>query len=111
MARTPMWRRHLRFWGSDVEADVDAELDFHVRELTERLVQEGRAPAEARAEAARRFGDYGRVRKACVGIDRGWERQRRWRWPLADLWQHLRIGTWRSVAVRRTRSMPADRAA
>ena len=93
MARTPMWRRHLRFWGSDVEADVDAELDFHVRELTERLVQEGRTPAEARAEAERRFGDYGRVRKACVGIDRGWERQRRWRWLLADLWQDLRIGT------------------
>ncbi len=92
MARTPMWRRHLRFWGSDVEADVDAELDFHVRELTEQLVQEGRAPAEARAEAERRFGDYGRVRKACVGIDRGWERQQRWWRLLADLWQDLRIG-------------------
>ena len=42
MARTPMWRRYVRFWGSDVRADVDAELDFHVRELTERLVREGR---------------------------------------------------------------------
>ena len=48
MARTPMWRRHLRFWGSDVRADVDAELAFHVDELVDRLVQEGRAPAEAR---------------------------------------------------------------
>ena len=92
MARTPMWRRYVRFWGSDVRADVDAELDFHVRELTERLVREGRAPAEARAEAERRFGDYGRVRAACVGIDRGWERQRRWRRLLADLWQDLRVG-------------------
>ena len=92
MARTPMWRRHLRFWGSDVRADVEAELDYHVRELTERLAGEGRAPAEARAEAQRRFGDYARVRAACVGIDRGWERQRRWRRLLADLWQDLRIG-------------------
>ncbi len=92
MARTPMWRRYVRFWGSDVRADVDAELDFHVRELTERLVREGRAPAEARAEAERRFGDYARVREACVGIDRGRERQRRWRQLVADLLQDLRIG-------------------
>ena len=97
MARTPMWRRYLRFWGSDVRADVDAEIDFHVRELTERLVREGRDPVEAGAEAARRFGDCTRVRKACVGIDRGWERQRQWRQLLADLWQDLRIGA-RSLA-------------
>ena len=92
MARTPMWRRYVRFWGSDVRADVDAELDFHVGELTERLVRQGRDPVEARAEAERRFGDYARVRTACVDIDRGWERQRRWRQLVADLWQDLRIG-------------------
>ncbi|MYN67166.1 MAG: FtsX-like permease family protein [Acidobacteria bacterium] len=92
MARAPMWRRYLRFWGSDVRADVDAELDFHMRELTERLVQEGRDPVEAGVEAARRFGDYARVEAACVEIDRGWERQRRWRQLVADLWQDLRIG-------------------
>ena len=92
MARTPMWRRYLRFWGSDVRADVDAELDFHMRELVERLVREGRDPAEARAEATRRFGDYARIEAACVEIDQGWERQRRWRQLVADLWQDLRIG-------------------
>ena len=92
MDRTLMWRRYLRFWGSDVRADVDAELDHHMRELTERLVHEGRSPAEARAEAERRFGDYARVKEACVDIDQGWERQRRWRQLLADLWQDLRIG-------------------
>ena len=92
MARTPMWRRYVRFWGSDVRADVDAELDYHVRELTERLVRQGLDPVEARAEAERRFGDYTRVRAACVGIDRGWERQRRRGQLLADLWQDLRIG-------------------
>ena len=90
MARTPMWRRYLRFWGSDVRADVDQELDFHMRELTERLAQEDRDPAEAEAEAARRFGDYARVRGACVEIDQRWERQRRWRQLLADLGQDLR---------------------
>lgn len=92
MARAPMWRRYLRFWGSDVRADVDAELDFHMRELVERLVREGRDPAEAGAEAARRFGDYARIEAACVEIDQGWERQRRWRQLVVDLWQDLRIG-------------------
>ena len=71
---------------------MDAELDYHVRELTERLVRQGRNPAEARTEAERRFGDYGRVRAACVGIDLGWERRRRWRRLLADLGQDLWIG-------------------
>ena len=92
MARTPMWRRHLRFWGSDVRADVDAELAFHVDELVDRLVQEGRDPVDARAEAARRFGDYARIQATCVAIDRGRERRRRWLQLLADLWQDLRLG-------------------
>jgi hypothetical protein len=87
-----MWRRYLRFWGSDVRADVEAELGFHVDALTERLVRDGRDPAEARAEAARRFGDYARVEAACVDIDQGWERQQRWRQLLADLGRDLRIG-------------------
>ena len=92
MRSTPKWRRYLRFWGSDVRADVDAELAFHMDELIDRLVQEGCDPAAARTEAARRFGDYARVKAACVGIDRGWERQKRWRQLLADLWQDLRVG-------------------
>ena len=91
MARTPMWRRRLRFWGSDVRADVDAELAFHVDELVDRLVREGRDPTEAKVEAARRFGDYARVQAACVEIDRRWERQRRWRQLLLDLGQDLRL--------------------
>lgn len=92
MTRTPMSRRYARFWSSDVRADVDAELDFHVRELTERLVRQGRDPVDARAEAQRRFGDYAGVRAACVDIDTQRERQRRWRQLLADVWQDLRIG-------------------
>ena len=92
MARTPMWRRYLRFWGPDVRADVEAELRFHVDALTEQLVQEGHDPAEARTEAERRFGDYARVKAACVKIDREWARQRRWGQLVADLGQDLRVG-------------------
>ena len=91
MAHIRMWRRYGRFWGSDVLADVEAELCFHIDALTERLVQEGCDPAEAKAEAARRFGDYYRIEAACVDIGRRWERQRRWRKLVADLWQDLRI--------------------
>ena len=43
-------------------------------------------------EAARRFGDYARIQAACVAIDRGRERRRRWLQLLADLWQDLRLG-------------------
>ena len=92
MGRTPMWRRYLRFWGSDASADVDAELDHHLGELVELLVREGHRPAEARAEAERRFGDYAEVKEACVDIDQSWERQQRWQRLLADFWQDLRVG-------------------
>ena len=92
MARTPMWRRYVRFWGSDVRADVDAELDYHVHELTEQLVRQGRDPVEARAEAERRFGDYARGQDRVRRHRPGLGRQRRWRQLVADLWQDLRIG-------------------
>ena len=91
MTRVPMWRRYLRFWGADVRADVDAELAFHIDELVDRLVQQGHDPVEARAEAARRFGDYRRIQAACVDIDCRWERHRHWRQLLADLGQDLRL--------------------
>ena len=94
-----MWRRYLRFWGSDVRADVDTELEYHLQELTERLVEEGRTPAEARAEAGRRFGDYARIKAACVDIGQRWERQRRWRQLLADLGADIRYAT-RRLRVR-----------
>ena len=94
-----MWRRYLRFWGSDVRADVDEELEYHLQELTERLVEEGRTPAEARVEAGRRFGDYARIKAACVDIGQRWERQRRWRQLLADLGADIRYGT-RRLRVR-----------
>ena len=94
-----MWRRYLRFWGSDVRADVAEELEYHLHELTERLVEEGRTPAEARAEAERRFGDYARINAACVDIGRRWERQKRWRQLLADLGSDIRYGT-RRLRVR-----------
>ena len=92
MPHPPMWRRYLRFRGTDVHADVDAELGHHMEALVDQLIREGRNPAVARTEAERRFGDYQRVQAACVEIDRSWERQKRWQLLLTDLWQDLRFG-------------------
>ena len=30
MPDTPRWRRYLRFWGPDIDADIDDELRFHL---------------------------------------------------------------------------------
>ena len=61
-----MWRRYLRFWGADPPADIDNEISFHLEELVKHLSARGLSDEEARAEAARRFGDVGRVRAECV---------------------------------------------
>lgn len=63
--RVPLWRRYLRFWRPDVEADVDEELRFHVQERVDDLVAAGADPATARDDALRRFGDIDRVKEVC----------------------------------------------
>ena len=84
-----MWRRYLRFWGTDVRADVDAELGFHLEQLTEQYIEEGLSPHEARRKAEGRFGDARRVRDECVTLDDDWEREKRWRTLLHDFRQDL----------------------
>jgi putative ABC transport system permease protein len=71
----PRWRRALRFWGPDVEADVEDELRFHLESCAADLVARGHAPDEARRLAQARFGDVGRVRRWLQAHDR--RRQRR----------------------------------
>lgn len=61
-----MWRRYRRFWGADPPADIENEISFHLAELVKHLVARGLSDEEARAEAARRFGDVARVRSECV---------------------------------------------
>jgi putative ABC transport system permease protein len=67
--KTPAWRRYIRFWGSNVEADIDDELQFHVDMLVRDLTARGMSPDDARRAAASRFGDAGRARTECVTID------------------------------------------
>src|SRR5689334_20100492 len=72
------WRRYLRFWRSNVDADVDAELRFHFDERVEALVASGLPSYEARRQAEREFGDVDVVRDDLREIDqRLHARQRR----------------------------------
>lgn len=67
--REPMWRRYRRLLRPDAVADLDDELRDHLDSATEALVASGMAPAAARAEARRRFGDVGRVRGEVQRLD------------------------------------------
>jgi putative ABC transport system permease protein len=72
-----MWRRYLRFFGSDVEADVEDELRFHLDAKVDELVEQGWSAEAARAEARREFGDLAAVRQTCRQLQRKNEERRK----------------------------------
>jgi putative ABC transport system permease protein len=79
--QTPMWRRYLRFLGSDPRADVDDELHFHLATRVDELVRGGLPEPEARDRARREFGDVEGVRHELEEIGRRrLERERRAHW-------------------------------
>lgn len=90
MSKNPMWRRYLRFWGPDLEADVRDELEFHLDMRTRELTEAGWSSAEARAEAQRLFGKAGEVRQECIGIGRRREKATRRLELLNGIGQDLR---------------------
>jgi hypothetical protein len=63
VTQPPVWYRRLRFWGPDVDADVDDELRFHLESCAADLAARGHPPEEARRLALARFGDVGGVRR------------------------------------------------
>ena len=69
MSTPPLWRRYLRFFGPDVEADVEEEFRFHLEEVVEELVARGMSAEAARFEALRRFGDLNHFRRVCRSAD------------------------------------------
>ena len=74
--RVPAWRRYLRFWRPDVDADIDDELRFHLEERLADLMLRGRSREEAQTEAAREFGDVDTVRARLHDIDTRVQHQR-----------------------------------
>lgn len=53
----PRWRRYVRFWGPDVNADIDDELHFHVEQRIADYERRGLSREEAQRAAMERFGD------------------------------------------------------
>jgi putative ABC transport system permease protein len=68
VSSTPLWRRYLRFWGSDPGADVDDEFAFHVETRVDELVAQGLSPKAARDEALRGFGNIQHVKAICRAL-------------------------------------------
>ncbi|MEP6491983.1 MAG: ADOP family duplicated permease [bacterium] len=64
----PRWRRYIRFWRTDVQADIDEELRFHFETRIEDLVASGMSEPRARAQAAEEFGDVAGVRRGLRAI-------------------------------------------
>jgi putative ABC transport system permease protein len=66
---SPRWRRYLRFWRNDLDADLDDELRFHVDAEVDYLTARGWTAEAARDEAWRRFGDVEQYRIGCRSAD------------------------------------------
>lgn len=68
MTSAPRWRRYLRFWQRDPEADVDDELRTHLELRTAELVQRGLTPSDAERQALDEFGDVEATRASLYAI-------------------------------------------
>ncbi|MGH7561487.1 MAG: ADOP family duplicated permease, partial [Gemmatimonadales bacterium] len=85
-----------RFFQPPVEREVQEELAFHLEMRTRELIAKGLDPAAARAEAERRLGDLGELRRGLESSGRGRDRADRRRTWLAELAQDLAYG-WRTL--------------
>jgi putative ABC transport system permease protein len=87
---TPAWRRYLRFWGSNVQSDVDDEIRFHLDMRVAEYVARGLSPDDARRLAERRFGDERKARAQCISIDENAARAMSRGASIASLGQDIR---------------------
>ena len=99
------WLRYLRFWGPDVDADVDDEVRYHLDLKIESFIAQGWSPEAARRAALDAFGDVDAVRRALRTHDRRTLRRSRRTDVLQDLTYDFRY------AVRQLRAAPRFAAA
>jgi len=85
-------RLFKRFWGPDVDADVDAELQFHLEMRARDFERRGLPPDDAQRAARERFGDVDRIGGVLRAHDYRRERQTQRREYMSDLTQDLRFG-------------------
>jgi predicted permease len=67
----------VRFWRSNLGADVDDELQFHLQERIDALVAHGLTPAKAAEEARRSLGDIDALKQTCLALAQATEHERR----------------------------------
>ena len=99
--RAPRWRRYLRFWGRNLEADLDDELRFHIEMREQEYRAEGMSISDARAAVMERFGDVARVRESCSEIDHRREKRMHFTESLATVRQDA------EYALRQLRRSPS----
>ena len=75
-----------------VESDVARELEAHLAQRTEELVDAGWEPSAAREEAARLFGDVEAVAEECRTIAGRRERALKRASKMEAFWQDVRFG-------------------
>ena len=88
-------RRLFRFvtrTNDDIQDEVRDELAFHLEMRTADLIAEGRAPAEARAQAAAEFGDLRRASGILTQDGQRHERARFWSRAWGDLRRDTKYG-------------------
>ncbi len=103
--RPAAWRRYLRFWGSDVDADVRDELAFHLDMRAHDFERQGMTPQAAQQAARERFGDVGQVDASLRTHDRRRDHWARLRAAAAGIGRDFRH------ALRTLRRAPAFTAA
>lgn len=79
MTDSPRWRRYLRFFGQNIEADVQDEVRFHMEMRIRDYESLGMTRAEAERAAAERFGDRSNVEAQLTQHDATQARSGRWR--------------------------------
>jgi putative ABC transport system permease protein len=97
----PVWRRYTRFWGTNVDADIDDEMRFHLETRVEDLTEHGLSPHAARMQALEEYGDVPAIRNQLRKIDR----RRQGRRQTAERWDALARDV--RFAARTLRRSPA----
>ena len=86
------WRRYLRFWGSNVDGDIDDELRFHLESRIGEYVNAGHTPEDARRLALERFGDIPGIRGSLHRHDVSKLQQQLRAETMDELWNDVRYG-------------------
>jgi len=81
------WRTHTQ-----IEREVDDELEFHIAMRAEELERAGMSADAARRAALREFGNFDETRRYLARAGQHSERQTRWRTMLEDCWRDVRYG-------------------